>query len=245
MSEAIAKLDSEKRTTRWLKGMAVDLEKTEQFFPTIILPDEEYPEWVRHVEREIAAIMLPVARIKDLKVLTARSMGAILGHSCAMAVWTIEWIIEEAKKAELEAKNSTNEPDLKVEEVPDKQRLDKWYDAMRRVAKKALRSSVDQSYEDMSEFLLGFSNAFARKPKTFKIGEMGNTTFEIYLFLLLFWGFVERLNSVPELHQILVKIFGPYRVGELKRVEKICQRIGLHYRKPGRPTKIETIQTPV
>ena len=36
----------------------------------------------------------------------------------------------------------------------------------------------------------------------------------------------------------LVKVFGPYRTGDLKRTEKICQRIGLRYRKAGRPKKI-------
>jgi hypothetical protein len=35
----------------------------------------------------------------------------------------------------------------------------------------------------------------------------------------------------------LVKVFGTYRAGDLKRTEKICQRIELHYRKPGRPKK--------
>ena len=45
-------------------------------------------------------------------------------------------------------------------------------------------------------------------------------------------------------NKILVGVFGPHRVGELKRIEKICQRIDLHYRKPGRPKKAAVIQTP-
>jgi len=234
-SEAISNLDPEKQRIRWLKGLARDFEKTEQYFPTVILPDKDYPEWVGNVGREIGAVMLPLAKVKDPNTLTTKHMGGLLGHSCAMAVWTVEGLFETVKKAELEAKNSTAEPDLEFEELPDKLRFDKWYEAMRRAAKKALRSTVDQSFEDMSEFLLSFSNAFARKPKTFKLGELGNTTFEIYLFLLLCWQFVERLNSVHHLHEQLVKVFGPYRTGDLKRTEKICQRIGLHYRKPGRP----------
>ena len=31
------------------------------------------------------------------------------------------------------------------------------------------------------------------------------------------------------------KSMGEHRTGDLKRIEKICQRIGLHFRKPGRP----------
>jgi hypothetical protein len=244
MSGERTEIDFEKHRTEWLKRLAVELEKTQQFFPTVILPDAEYPEWVRRVEGEVAGVLLPVAKVKQVDALTPKQMGALLGHSCAMAVWTLEWLFEKVDEAEVEAQNSTDERELEAEEIPDKLRFDKWYVQMRRVAKIALCLSVDQTYEDMSEFLVGYSNAFVRKPKTFKIGEMGSTSFEIYIFLLLFWRFVNQLKSVSQLHQVLVKIFSAHRVGDLKRIEKICQRIGLHYRKPGRPKKAEIIQTP-
>lgn len=243
MSDEATGIDLKKERKEWLRRLADELEKTEQFFPTAILPDETYPEWVRNLERELGSVLLPVVKVKDTGEMTPKRVGAIIGHSCAMAVWTMEWIFEEAKRSEIKAQNSTNEPDLKIEELPDKLRFDKWYSAMRRLAKRALCSSVDRTYEDMSEFLLGYSNAFARKPKSFKIGDMGNTTFEIYLFMLLFWGFVDRLESVSQLHQVFVKVFGPHRAGDLKRTEKICQRIGLRYRNRGRPRKSEIIQT--
>ncbi|MGA3283428.1 MAG: hypothetical protein ABSD57_03070 [Verrucomicrobiota bacterium] len=244
MSKPGKDLAWEAHRTRWLRWLASELEKTEKNFPTETLPDNEYPDWVRNVEREFSAAMLPVAKIKDFNVVTPKNMGALLGHSCAMAIWLLEWVVEGSKKLEVEVKNCTNEPDLKAEKLPAKWRLDKWYRAMCRLAKNALRSSVDQTYEDMSEFLLGYSNAFARKPQTFKIGDFGNTTFEIYLFLLLYWKSVVQLKSVHDLHQVIVKILGAHRTGDLKRMEKICQRIGLRYRKPGRPKMRQTIQTP-
>ena len=108
---------------------------------------------------------------------------------------------------------------------------------MRRFAKRALCSCVDQTYEDMTDFLLGYADAFSRKPKTMKVGNICNPTFEIYVFMLLHWPLIERMNSVRKLHEVLVKVIGAPRVGEQKRIEKICQRIGLSFRKPGRPKK--------
>ena len=204
----------------------------------IILPDGEYPEWVLRVEAEIGTIMLPLAKVKDVKALTPKSMGALLGHACAVAVWMIELVFESAKRAEIEAQNATQDHSLKTGERPDKVSLDEWYSGMRRIAKVALCSSVDQDYEAMSGFLIGFSAGFARKPKSLKIGDIGNTATEIYVFMWMFWRFVHQLKSVHELHEVLVKVLGAHKVGDLKRVEKICQRMGLHYRKPGRPAKV-------
>ena len=86
----------------------------------------------------------------------------------------------------------------------------------------ALRSAADQTYEDMTEFLLAFSKGFASKPKTLSIANIGNPTFEIYVFMLMYWRIVGALKSVRELHDVLVKVFGAHRIGELKRIEKIC-----------------------
>jgi hypothetical protein len=64
-----------------------------------------------------------------------------------------------------------------------------------------------------------------------------NPTFEIYVFMLIFWQAIDRLDSVRQLHELLVKVFGATRIGDQKRIEKICQRIGLSFRKVGRPKK--------
>ena len=78
--------------------------------------------------------MFPLAKVKEETGMTPRRMGALLGHSCAMAVWTMEWFGVEFAKAETEAQNRAEEPELKIEDVPEKLRFDKWYEAMRRVA---------------------------------------------------------------------------------------------------------------
>jgi hypothetical protein len=111
-----------------------------------------------------------------------------------------------------------------------------WYEALRRLAGRALKSCVYQSYEDMSAFLAAYSRALGRKPKAGAgLGDFGSTNFGIYHFMLWNWRAVERLDSVRALHDLLRRSMGEYRVGDLKRIEKNCLRVGLHFRKPGRP----------
>lgn len=263
MAEEV-EIAAEQRRQVWLGRLAEEFIKVAEFMPDSKISqaftrEEGCPQWVEHVETEIASIMMPVLRLKEGWELTPKRVGALLGHQCANAVWLMEWIessfitdgkaAQEAirQKEQHEANSHKATEDLKRLEAADlakcesflRSLIEEWYPRMRRLAKLALCSSVDQSYQDMTDFLNGYSASFARKPQSFRAGDLGNTTFEIYVILLLSWRAVTHLKSVHQLHAVLVSAMGNHRVGELKRVEKICQRIGLHYRKPGRPKKSE------
>jgi len=238
MSENTTEFDFEQHRKKWFARLVGELDRAEKFMPVKFLPDGvEHPQWVENVERELALVLLPAAKLRKANfAITPRRMGALTGHGCGMAVWLVEWlesIVESSEKIE----------GVTLTEV-DMQEVEKflgglcdWYQAMRRLAKLALCSCVDQPYEDMTHFLTGFADGFSRKPKTFKGSDMGNPTFEIYRLMIVFWKPIERLNSVREFHELLVKVFGANRVGDQKRIEKICQRIGLRFGKPGRPKK--------
>ena len=231
-------LDSEKRRMDWLNRLADEFLKLEPTMPVKVLPeDENCPEWVKKVACEFGAIIFPVAKLKEDPRLTPKTMGALLGHQCAMAVWTMEWLAEQSEAQVTVAQRAFSKEQVEKGALLAESMVNKWYPGIRRLAQMALCSTVDQTYEDMRDFLTAFSSGFARKPSSFQVGDIGNPTFEIYLFLLLFWRAVSRFKSVPELHRVLIRIFGPHRTGDIKRIEKICQRIGLHFRKPGRPPK--------
>jgi hypothetical protein len=181
--------------------------------------------------------MYPAAKLKEELRLTPRRLGAIIGHQCAIAVWMMENLAGDLENPQVVDETKVTPEQLQKGEEYLIKLTDKWYPALRRLAKRALCSCVDQPYDDMKEFLLAYAGAFAQKPSGPGSGNFGNTAFEIYNFMLLYWRIVERLDSVHHLHEVLVKVFGPYRSGDLKRTEKICQRIGLHYRKAGRPKK--------
>jgi hypothetical protein len=238
MSENDIPFDPIKYRQDWLKKLADEFIKLEASMPIKnLFPDEGCPQWVEKLELEVGSQMYPVAKLKEEFKITPKRLGAIIGHQCAIGVWLMEWIqeqIENPKKVDVS--NFTPEQIEKGADIINKLVVE-WYGDLRRLAKRALASCVDQQYENMREFLLAFATAFARKPCGGGVGGMGSSALEIYNFMLFHWRIVERLNSVHHLHEVLVKVFGPYRTGELKRTEKICQRIGLTYRKPGRPLK--------
>lgn len=223
----------------WLRRLADEFGKLDAAMPIKnFLPETEGPPWVQNLEREVRAAMFPVAKLKEGLVLTPRRLGAILGHQCAGAVWMMEWIAMETKKPQAVAEEKatpeqTEQIDASREFITKLH--DDWYCALRRLAKRALATCVDQSYEVMRDFLAAYADGFAKKPTSHTYGSFGNSSFEVYVFMLWHWQLVAKLNSVRELHDLLVKNLGSQRAGDLKRTEKICQRICLHFRKPGRP----------
>lgn len=245
MAYGASQREREEQRQKWMARLLEEFTKLEPCIPKGFVPeDEECPEWVRRIELEIAAVIMPRVRVKQEARLTPQWVGALIGHQCAIVVWMLEWMVMRAAvEQQLTPKRLTQEAKDKAKATASLI-TEKWYPGMRRLAKIALCSSVDQSYEDMTDFLSEFSKAFAGKPKTLVVGNIGNPTFEIYLFMVMYWRLVGGLKSVSELHSVLVRVFGAHRVGELKRIEKVCQRIGLHYRKPGRPKGTGVIQTP-
>ena len=233
-----------KHHNKWLKWLAKEVLIIYHQYPfPDSLPKENCPEWVWWIQQEYFKAMYPQLDLKDTNIVTPLEIGGFLGYQCAYAVW-----LTDCLEAKLEdgIKDALANPEKYKNLVLAKEdcerglnylrRLWEWYEALRRLAGRALKSCVYQSYEDMSAFLLAFSNAFSRKPKiTSGFGDFGKTTFIIYHFMVWNWRAIDGLASVRELHEMLRKAIGEYRVGDLKRIEKICQRSGLRFRKPGRP----------
>jgi hypothetical protein len=238
MSVEEIEFDHAKHRQKWLRHLADEFIKLESSMPPMnFLPDEGLPKWVENIERELGASMFPTAKLKEELKLTPRRLGAIIGHQCAVTVWMMEWLAEELKKPQTVDESKLTPENLKQGEDFLIKLTEDFYPALRRLAKRALCSSVDQAYDDMRDFLLAYAGAFAQKPTSPGFSGFGNSAIEIYNFMLVYWRIIDRLNSAHHLHEVLVKVFGTYRAGDLKRTEKICQRIELHYRKPGRPKK--------
>jgi hypothetical protein len=237
MSEEVKPFDPVQRRQAWLRRLADEYIKLEAVFPMKNFLPEDVPPWVTNLEREVGATMYPVAKLKEELKLTAKRLAAIIGHQCAIAVWMMEWLAEQLENPQTVEDGKISPEQIKQGEEFIIKLADEWYPALRRLAKRALVSCVDQPYGDMKDFLLAYASAFAQKPNGYEAGSFGNTAFGIYNFMLINWRLVVRLNSVHHLHEVLVKVFGPYQAGDLKRTEKICQRVGLHYRKAGRPKK--------
>jgi len=89
--------------------------------------------------------------------------------------------------------------------------------------------------EESSEFLKGSSQAMLGPSRT-KDGHLAETTAtRLYLFTMLYWHWIFDLPSVTAFHEQVVRALGRNIVGDKKRVEQFCHRIGLRFRGRGRP----------
>ena len=196
--------DPVKHREEWLRRLADEFIKLESVMPMAnFLPDEGLPKWVEKLELEVGATMYPAAKLKEELKLTPRRLGAIFGHQCAVAVWMMDWLAAELEKPQTVDDNSITPEQIQKGAEYLVKMTDEWYPALRRLAKRALCSCVDQQYADMKEFLLAYAGAFAQKPSGPGASSFGNTAFVIYNFMLLYWRIVERLNSVHHLHEVL------------------------------------------
>ncbi|MGA2543156.1 MAG: hypothetical protein ABSG78_16520 [Verrucomicrobiota bacterium] len=228
------------RRDKWLNRLAREFLMLDGLFPfKDFVPKNDCPQWFGRVEEEYFSALCRGADLKGAKKFTPTGLGGFFGYQCAYAVWMVESL---DAKIESESRNAEKYKDVALTEeqfqeaVKIFQRFNDWYGALRRLAGRALKSCVYQPYEDMSEFMAAYSRAFSRKPKLGAgMGDFGSSNFGIYHFMLWHWRAVDQLDSVRALHDLLRRSMGEYRVGDLRRIEKICQRIGLHYRKPGRP----------
>jgi hypothetical protein len=246
MSERVQQISANPDVEAWLRKLTQEFVKLEQLFPNFMsFSDNDRPQWVENVERQLREQLFPVAEVKDNFSLTPRRIGALIGHSCAFGMS----LVESMKEDNVELHNDLELARFTPERLQHAEKLaveimDVWYPALRRLAKRALCSAVDQPYEGMVEFLQAYSKAFSKKPTEKGKINIGTSATEIYVFLIFFWRVVDAMKSVRQLHEILQKVFGAQRVGDLKRIEKMCNRIELHYGKPGRPKKAEIIPTP-
>jgi hypothetical protein len=99
----------------------------------------------------------------------------------------------------------------------------------------ALKLAIEQEYRPCSKFFAAFGRAIEWRVSS--IGDIERTNTRIYMLLLVAWESVENLGSVRALHMALCRVFGNHMVGQLKRVEKMCQRLGLSFGPRGRPRK--------
>lgn len=103
-------------------------------------------------------------------------------------------------------------------------------------ARRYASQADDLPAKDASEYYRGLSDGLkgigAGVP-----GDRSNEATAIHWVLAMWWRLIARFESVTQLHDFLCRLLGPTVIGDKKRVEKICERLELRFRRPGRPPK--------
>jgi hypothetical protein len=221
-----------KRKRRWLQRIVARLNRAYKKLPEPYWLKGEWPNWVSNVARELSKALSPTAHLKVSPNWEPGEVGAMLGQQIAYGAYDPTPDFEASLKKRISWK------DLRKTFGKDiKERIEKFITKIERefvpefigALKFAVGLAIEQEYEDTAKFFAALGRAVQRRPATG--ADIGRTNTRIYVFLLIHWRSVEKLGSVPALHKVLCKVFGDRLVGvKVKRVEKICERVGLSYR---------------
>jgi hypothetical protein len=235
----------------WVRQILEKYDAIEQRQPkTFNLLVNEYPQWVVNLWPILFAVSHPGLKVKRVKQWTARDLGQFLGRQSALEglLWdeiplsprvreeTERWIDSQTDKLR-------SSPNLAIALTRDLNGLEKWRPVFRKFIDETLASARTRPYLESSMFLEAFGKANVIKPddlateRTIGVGE------RIAYVMIMLWRPISKMESIAQIHQMLSKAAKPMGIViTLKRVEKLCQRIGLKFKGRGRPKgKIQTI----
>jgi hypothetical protein len=212
-----------------LRQIAEWNEACEAKFPEPDFITGELPEWVQRLSREVVRTLFPEAKFEVSPEWTARELGAVIGHQLAFC-----HALSDLPK--LPVSRSFRKLDKKVR-VKTMKQIKRFAKCRTLAVERSLALASRQSYAEAAEFFTAFTRALNRKPSDAAASNFHRTNTKVYWMMLVGWRSVERLRSVRELQQGLCKYLEPHVVGDIKRIEKMCQRLGLHFGRRGRPRK--------
>jgi hypothetical protein len=111
-----------------------------------------------------------------------------------------------------------------------------WEEILETIITQAFEGHIQGATDSKAHFLEGLTKA-SKEPWLAPYHHPGDRAFPIYAALLFYEDEVEKCKSVAELHRWLTNLLGEIQVSDIKRIEKLCDRIGLRFRGRGRPKK--------
>jgi hypothetical protein len=228
---------------------------------------EHQPIWASRALAELTQNIHPVVRLKELiRNPTPKAFGGFLGQYivnlyAATEAWekslaklqndpaAAHKLIEKLAAAMAQKpRNPIVDSMTKVSEALEwaversPQEID-WFQAY---LLEVFRVVVDQP--DLAD-IAGFFSGFARGLNTPGLKEgrprRDKATSNIYSLIALHWREIETLPNLPALEEFLTRHgVKPQSQENLKRLEKLCQRIGLKLGKRGRPKKARKSDAP-
>jgi len=222
--------DQKKSKQKWLRLIVARMDRAYKVLPEPVWLRGDWPMWVTNVAREFSKAVYPTAKLKVSSSWEPGEVGALIGQQIAYTAYdfTAEINKVSGKKVPWAKLRTVFGKDIKERVTAFEQKFEKKFvPDLARALKFAVGLAIEQDYQDCAKFFAAFGRAIQRKPSS--AGDIGRTNTQIYLFLLVFWRSVEKLGSIPKLHELLCKTFGTHIVGTIKRIEKICERIGLSY----------------
>jgi hypothetical protein len=209
--------------------------------------DANWPEWVGNLFVILLGVSHPGVKVKNAKKWKAKDLGRLLGRQYAFehSMWgevpLSPAVLTEAAQGfsgmEKYAKKKNPEVDLDELAKQIEPEMKKWRPKFKKCMQEALASACDRPYVEAAAFFEAFGKAIVIKPDDLLTERTMGVGDKICWTMLMMWQDIERLESVAQLHRVFEKALKPQGiVVKYKRIEKLCQRIKLKFKGPGRPS---------
>lgn len=229
---------------RWVHHVLMKFEKLEDGLPELSANEPEWPDWVYNLWVMLMGISHPGTKLKNRRNWKAKDLGRFLGRQYAGEfllqgkVPVTPQTMRELEKFEGWAQDHIRKRDPDFNEAEFNRQMAArekiWRPRLQKFMQETLASVCERPYIEARDFFEAFGKAMVMKPDEFETERTLGVGDKICWVMVISWPNVQRLKSVAQLHQIFEKALKPKGITiKYKRIEKLCQRIGLKFQEGG------------
>jgi hypothetical protein len=232
--------------SEWIRGVIDQYEQVQSSAPGPVGVEEDWPDWVVKLLAGMMNVSHPGLNLRGAKKWRAKDLGRFLGRQFALGAVVQGELPSTTNFTTEAAKLAAAFPSIAALScLQDKhaQDMEQGRLAFRQFIKELVTSACDRPLSEASEFFKAFGGAAAVAPDDFDSERLVGVGERIAFVMFVHWREIAEFESVAQLHQFLSHVVAPAGIIiEFKRIEKLCQRIGLKVKARGRPRK-KKIQT--
>jgi hypothetical protein len=226
---------------QWMRRIINRFDEVEKLQPKFT-DFAAYPKWVQNLWLILIPVAHPKLHLKANQTLSVRQFGSLWGRQYALTavqrgeVELTAKTVEEKSRGIALMKQSDSKFGQFLESCFEKSKC--WHPAFVAFMKETLASVCGRPHSEAVVFFEAFGKAVVIKPTDLETDRTMGVGEKLAFAMIHNWRAISKLESVGELHKILAAALKPHGIViGLKRVEKLCQRIGLKFKGRGRPRK--------
>lgn len=231
---------------KWVRETLIKFGELQKEQPSPFNKDPDWPEWVDNLWMMLMGISYPGSKIANVKNWKAKDLGRFLGrhyageHVILGQVPLSSKVIQEGLTSRAWAESRAKQIDPNVDLLKVQKRFDEesklWFPKFQKFIRETLASVCDRPYHESSAFFEAFGKAIIIRPDDLLTERTMGVGDKICWTMIVMWPEISNLKSVGEVHRLFERALKPKGiVVKYKRIEKLCQRIGLKFKGPGRP----------
>lgn len=212
------------------------------------------PAWVQNILDQLIKVGLPTLEKTTWREPGPRIIGRMVGHELNLTgVLPAQLAVAEQALGGLKAAIENKLEGEKLREfrcsckeaAREARKFAEVFVAIRerkdKLIKGVMETAGQRPNHEAKEFFKGVSEAQERPTYNAEGGlTAANSSFPVYMWLVLNWKAVARFKTVPELHRWVVVWLGPAIVPDLESFKRMCRRHKIKLAPPGRPKKKRT-----